>query len=399
VDQPTGGEIGEEVHSGLQCSHATADNAQGNRPTPDPLELTAVVTPATDHFRLFSSTGGRTSPLYSAIAERVAEVPDVANLIELAPIDQQRPMLLFAAVHDLLLEGVDDPLAECYPSLGGHADLERAPDEFIRFCRAHRDALEPLVTHRTTQTNEVGRCAALLPAFSAIAASGAAQRPLALVEVGASAGLNLRFDRYLVDYPPVGVAGDLDSEVHLSCTVRSEGFQLPLAPPVAARLGLDVSPLDAHDDRDARWLLACTWADDLPRFERLRHALAAARDDTPEVVLGDAVDDLAAVVDDAVGRSGGGAHVVVFHSWAVTYLPAERRQQFATTIAELSRDQDLSWLIVEQRELVPELPFPLEPARKAGATELIEVEHRDGRPRPRRLGEMHPHGRWLDWQV
>ncbi len=131
----------------------------------------------------------------------------------------------------------------------------------------------PLLTERTTQTNEVGRCAALLPAFAAIAAREPA-RPLALVEVGASAGLNLRFDRYRIDYSPTGTAGPLDSEVHLACKVHSEGFALPTAPAVAARLGLDVAPLDARDDRDGRWLLACIWADEVARFERIRHALA-----------------------------------------------------------------------------------------------------------------------------
>jgi hypothetical protein len=245
----------------------------------------------------------------------------------------------------------------------------------------------------------VGRCAALLPAFAAIAAQEPA-RPLALVEVGASAGLNLRFDRYRVEYAPTGPAGELGSEVHLACTVRSDGFPLPVAPLVVARLGLDVAPLDARDDRDGRWLLACIWADDLPRFERLSQALVGARVDPPEVRRGDAVDDLTDVVDSACAQAGDrDVRLVVFHSWAITYLQAERRREFAERVAEAARGRDLSWLIVEQRELVPELPFPEEPARKPGATELVEVVHRDGHPAARRLGEMHPHGRWLDWQV
>ncbi len=181
------------------------------------------------------------------------------------------------------------------------------------------------------------------------------------------------------------------------CTPR--GSCSPTAPAVAARLGLDVAPLDARDERDGRWLLACIWADEVARFERIRHALDAARDDPPEVVRGDGVDDLASAVETVAARAGADARVVVFHSWAVTYLPAERRRQFTQRVAEISRDRDLTWLIVEQRELVPELPLPDEPARKLGATELVEVVHRDGRPEVRRLGEMHPHGRWLDWQV
>src|SRR4051812_25986990 len=162
-------------------------------------------------------TGARSSPLYTAISMHLAETSDVADLIELAPLDQRRPVLLFAAVHDLLLEGLEHDLASCYPTLGGTADLERAPIEFVHFCRAHGDELAPLLMQRSTQTNEVGRCAALLPAFAAISAA-AAGRPLALVEVGASAGLNLRFDHYAVDYPPFGSVGPAASEVRLECT-------------------------------------------------------------------------------------------------------------------------------------------------------------------------------------
>src|SRR5215475_2460795 len=131
------------------------------------------------------------SPLYERLTRECAREPEVLALLLAAPVPDRLPYLLFAAVQYLLLANGSDPLTA----------FDGEPiSRFREFCLDHRAAIEELVATRFTQTNEVGRCAALLPCLAAVAA--ATRRPLAVIEVGCSAGLNLGFDRYRYAYGP-----------------------------------------------------------------------------------------------------------------------------------------------------------------------------------------------------
>ena len=169
-----------------------------------------------------------------------------------------------------------------------------------------------------TQTNEVGRCAALLPAMPA--------GPLALVEVGASAGLCLMLDRFHYDYGTIEI-GDETSPVRLHCALRGD-VEPPLAlPQIAWRSGLDIEPVDLNDPERARWLMACIWPDHVGRRTRLEAAIRLWKQDAPPVRRGDLIDDfptlLAEVPLDAT--------LVVFHSAVLPYVSPERRQAFVAS--------------------------------------------------------------------
>jgi hypothetical protein len=153
-----------------------------------------------ERFRTFGLRECRhSSPLYERLSLGVAEDADLLSLLVAASPGQRRPNLLLAAVHYLLLRGDADPLADFYPSV---SESPRSPDEafpvFRRFALDRADEISGLIATRRTQTNEVARSAFLLPAFDL--AARAADRPLALIEVGAAAGLNLLFDRYRYRY-------------------------------------------------------------------------------------------------------------------------------------------------------------------------------------------------------
>lgn len=356
------------------------------------------VTELMARFEHFADTSTRHTPLYAAISRRVSDEPDVAALLLHAEAGQRIPVLLLAAVHDLLLSGLDHPLSACYPTVVDEptGTPHEAADLFVDLCRRHQDLVVALVASRSTQTNEIGRSAALRPVLVHLARRHGL---LGLVEVGASAGLNLWFDRYRVDYELAGAtheAGPSTSTVRLRCGLVDDA-DLPLAPDpdVAGRVGLDRSPVDLADPIQDRWLLACTWPDELERFHRLQAAIQLARTEPSPVVRGDAVDDLATHVL-AVPTD---AHPVVFHSWVLSYLHEDRQRAFAAEVARLGRLRPLSYVWMESRDLVPGLPAPERAVEREGATEVVLVEHGHGDARPVRLAEMHPHGRWLHWQA
>ncbi len=349
------------------------------------------------------------SPLYARLATGMAGDAEMLALVAAAPPTQRRATLLLAAVRDLLLADPSPRLAAWYPDLAPGAPASGDPyPAFRAFCLARRDALARLLATRATQTNDVGRCAALLPAL-ALVASLAAGRPFALLEVGASAGLNLRFDRYAYDYSAGRLAGDPDAAVRLVCEVRGTvAPPLPAAMPrIASRIGPDLAPLDARDPADARWLRACVWPEAAGRLRLLERALADARADPPALVAGDALAALPGLVA-AVPRD---TPLCLFHTATLAYFAREDRARFAALVAALAAERELYWLSGER-------PGPLhaaaheraaawrqdeEMARAAGGAApppvhwLVLTTFRAGRATERLLAGMDPHGAWLEW--
>ncbi|QXC62975.1 DUF2332 family protein [Aquihabitans sp. G128] len=389
------------------------EGGEGAEAVPVELPLTAPGPDGPDEvariqgwFREFEQLTARKLPLYRHLAGRVADDPEVAARVLLAPPEQRTVPLLFAAVHDVLLAGDGHDLSAWYGSLTDPVRPvgEGEDDPWLHFRELALD--DPHVARnlrtRSTQTNEVGRCCALLPALADLArtAPGAppgGSRPLGLVEVGASAGLNLLFDRYGYRYAPGGPERATGSALVLDCELRG-GRALVLPdelPPIASRVGLDLHPVDLGDRAQARWLVACQWPDQPARVHRARIAVALAHGDGPEVLQGDLVDDVAPLVQ-AVGAF---ALPVVVATWVLAYLSTERQEAFLAELGRLGAERDLSLVYAELPSRVPGLAVPPRPDGRPDdlPTALVRIDWRDGARRDLRLADLHPHGTWLEW--
>jgi hypothetical protein len=351
------------------------------------------------------------SPAYDRIARAMAADPaSLALVAGLTPVNRT-PVLALAAVHHLVLADPGSALAAHYRGEGS-GDVW---PPFRSLLHERADEVRSLMASRSIQTNEVGRAAALLPGLATVLGVRAAAgdgRPLALVEIGPSAGLNLVLDRFGVTYTgPDGaaaaVAGDPSSVVQLRCELRG-GTVPPVPPaplPIARREGLDLDPVDVTDDDACRWLAACLWPGAADRAARLAGAIAVAREDPPPLHRGDAVADLPGLLgplpDDVV--------VVVVATWALGYLSKEGRLAVAAAVDELGRRRDIALLTAEAPQVTPWVPpVPASTlaattdgdgsAGGAGTSTVVGLHdwHR-GEVRSRPLGVMHPHGRWLAW--
>jgi hypothetical protein len=340
----------------------------------------------------FARTTESRAPLYSRMARGIAEDEPLAGLLLRAPAAQRQPVLLFACVHDLLLAGDGDrtDLARYYPNLTADPDGGDPVPALRRFCADHDAALTDLLANRSTQTNEIGRCALLLPAFALLAAD---LGPLAHVDVGASAGLNLLLDRYGYRYEPGGSVGPVSgSPVELECGTRGDVPVPSALPTIAERIGLDRAPVDVHDDAATRWLEACVWPDQPDRFARLRTALAMARSEGVVVRRGDAVADTPALVESAAGSG----HPVVTNTWVLNYLSGSDRTAYVEALDAVGAGLDLSWVYVESPYLTPELPGA-DGGEPSDRTALVLVRWRSGHRTVDHLADAHPHGYWLHW--
>jgi hypothetical protein len=340
-------------------------------------------------FADFARTTASRAPLYARMATGIANDEPLAGLLLHAPAAQRQPVLLFACIHDLLLSGVDGDLARYYPNLTASPDSGDPLPALRGFCARHEAELTQRLRSRSTQTNEIGRCALLLPAFGLLAAEVG---PLAHLDVGASAGLNLLLDRYRYRYEPGGSVGP-ESTVELVCGTRG-AVPVPAAiPEIGERIGIDRSPVDVHDPAEARWLEACVWPDQTDRFARLRAALAMAEREAVAVRQGDAVTDTAGVVE-SLAVSG---HPVVTNTWVLNYLTGEERAAYVRALDSVGTRLDLSWVYVESPYLTPELPGPTGD-EATDRTALVLVRWRSGRRTVDHLADAHPHGYWLHWR-
>lgn len=235
---------------------------------------------------------------------------------------------------------------------------------------------------RSTRTNEPARCATLLPALARL------PQPLALLEVGAAAGLCLLPDRYAFDYGHVRIEPGVPSTPDPPLFKCRAGHGVPIPErnvEVVWRSGLDLHPIDLGDKSEIGWLEALVWPGEEYRLRRLRAACDVARADPPRVVAGDLRSDVPALAEQAPPE----ATLVVFHTAVRAYVPdAGERAAFARSVAELGA----VWIANEAPEYIPGVGAETVRERPSGDDLLLCV---DGRPTAWTDG----HGTWIDWRT
>lgn len=316
------------------------------------------------HYRGFAVATRGQSACFEAWSRGVAEDPDVLGWIATLPRGKQQPGLVFAAAR---WQGV--------PAPGPYAGLRAAllDDD---------GTLRRTILERRTQTNEVGRLATLVPALARIAERTG---PLALLELGTSAGLCLFPDRYDYAWPPLGT---LTGSGGPTLTATAEGpLPVPADPlPVAWRAGVDLAPVDVRDDRAVAWLETCVWPEQEERRERLRAAVAIARDDPPRITQG----DLLELVDDQVAEASEHGSVVVFHSAVAMYLDRAGREALVERMLGLVGAGRCHWVSNEQHDILPSVTAT---AGQAPDDRLSFVLGVDGRA----VALTHQHGAGIRW--
>ncbi len=351
-------------------------------PTPDLDRLAR-------YFETFASVhAAPTSPLYQVICAHIATSPDLLMLAARSNPGQPPANLILAAVQYLLRDGADaEPLAAYYPSLGGTlaADSE-AGALFEKFIWDNERAVRQLIAEGVTNTNEVGRCATLLPGFAQIAKEASA--PLHLLEIGPSCGLNLAWDQYRYRYGDL-VLGDKDCAFELAPDMRQSipADLLEGMPLVASRTGLELHPVNNDDPETLAWQLALIWPEHTARAERIVEAFDRARRTPMRIIAGDAVDTLTTALD---ATSGSGA-ICVFHSFCMYQIPQERRAILSKILQTYSERRPIWRLGYEWVDAGDGV---------GGGSDngLGIARYRDGHVTSQRFATADPHGRWIDWQ-
>lgn len=307
------------------------------------------------------------SPLYSRLIEVIAsnaELIRVLNRVENTP-----PLnVLLAGVQFLMMRGAPSPLADYYPNMTEEPAVEGLDASFADFVLDHEEELVAIGATRYTQTNECRRCIALV--------AGIWETPAAvfhLIDVGASAGLNLLLDRYRCRL------GDVEwgprSQVVLSGENRGRDVVVGKLD-VLSRTGLDLHPVDAANPDDAAWLEALVWPEQEERRRRLRAALSLASQDPPSIIRGDVLETLPRLLAELPESEP----VVVMNSFILNQLSRDARDA-------------ISSIIGEARSTRPIYRVSYEWLSQNDDAASIHVDDGSGL---RRVGLAHPHGEWVE---
>jgi hypothetical protein len=308
------------------------------------------------------------SPLYAHLVEVIAadeELMAVLNRIEHLP----QVNLLLGAVHYLLLTGGAGELSAYYRSLNPDPLApDRVDGSFRDFVLEHRERIVEIGNSRYTQTNECRRCVVLLPLVMT-----APFERFHLIEIGASAGLNLALDLYSYQW------GDRSWGPKSTVTLTGEhrGADFPLHEiEVLSRIGLDLDPIDPGDTESRLWLDALIWPEQAERRHRLRAALDLVAGISLEMVAGDALETLPG----ALSGLPSGEPAVVMDAFSLNQLSVPGRDQ-VERIAEDARSE---------REV-----FRVSMELLDADDEWAKLAVADG-PELRMVGQAHSHGEWLE---
>lgn len=306
----------------------------------------------------FAAYAAGDSPCFEEWARGVADDPEVLAWLGTLPTIKRQPNLVFAAAR---WHGA--------PAPGPYADLRRV-------LLGQEPDVRATVMARATQTNEVGRLATLVPVLALV------EGPLALVEVGASAGLCLFPDRYDYAWPPLGRLRGSGGPV---LTAQASGpLPLPVRhPEVAWRAGIDLNPLDVTDPDATAWLENLVWPEQDERRERLRAAIDVARQDPPLLVRGDLLDRLPDLLEQAAPHGT----PVVLHSAVVAYLDEPDRRRFHALMTDLVTARRCRWISSEGPRVLPDVTGDraVPPGRFVTALDGVPV------------ALSHGHGHTVDW--
>lgn len=342
--------------------------------------------------------------LTAALFEAIAEDDTLLGAIASLPPDRLPALLAGAAISFLArrdgssrLQGYFPQPEAPQPSFDGgffpafRSFCSRNIDQIMAVCRAHR-----------YQMNEVARCTQL--ACGLVAAVGAREQPIALIDLGTGAGLALQLDHYRYSLGNRSY-GPADAAVDLVCTVRGSGHPPFLRlPAIAERIGIDLDPVDLEDEEARKWLEACTPPEETA-LSRLAAAVEVARRHPPEIRQGDLVE----VLPEVLGGLPPGRSVVVVDSYTAVFLTEDRRLALIDALAEAGRHQPVTWLSLDPlvplgpsgRHSVQGLSLPsqlVSDYQQQGVFAVLGARSFDDDAfEGRLLARSHPSGAWIEW--
>ena len=340
--------------------------------------------------------------LTAALFRAIAADADLLGRLATLPADRLPALLASAAISFLVRQDRPPPLAGYFPDPGApQPPFDDGCYPALRdFIAARRDDILAVCQGRRYQMNEVARCAQIAVGIAATRPA----TPVGLADLGTGAGLGLQLDRYRYQVGQQD-AGPAAAALRLDCAVRGPRQPpRPELPPIVARAGVNLNPIDVRDPAARRWLQACA-PPEAAALARLTAAIEVTRRHPVPLLAGDVVDALPGLLE----RFPADLPLVVVDAYLAVFLPAGRRARLAAILAAAGRARPVTWLSLNPlvplgpggRDSVQGLPLPgwlVRDYQRSGVFAVLGARtfHR-GAEHAELLARAHPSGQWLDW--
>lgn len=317
------------------------------------------------------------SELYEYFSLEIARDDELLDLCTNASNGQPVPNLLFGAVQYLLFKGKGHRLKAFYPSIVNNPKpFNGAFTSFKDFCLLNKAEIITILQQRLVQTNEVRRCAYLYPVFCLVYKK--TRKPLSLIEIGTSAGLQLLWDMYSYSYGTSEVFGNKNSTLKITSEIIGEITPLlsSTPPPVSERVGIDFNPVDLNNEDEELWLKALIWPEHKERRLLFENAASYMKKNPVDLVKGDGVRLLSKYVD-AMPSDG---TICIFHTHVANQMPLEVKELLLSTIQSIGKEQDVFHIYNNIQDKFLHLDYYV-----------------DGIENKETIAETDGHGRWFKW--
>ncbi|WP_249336753.1 DUF2332 domain-containing protein [Sporosarcina sp. Marseille-Q4063] len=337
------------------------------------------ITRLANEYRVFADVSS--SILYEYLSNQITADSELLNLSSFAREGQPVPNLLFGAVQLLLYKGVEHSLRDYYPNMVEHPkDYEESFSHFKDFCRIYREEIISLLKVKLVQTNEARRCAYLYPVFSHI--YNKANKPIALIEIGTSAGFQLLWDQYSYTYQSEIIYGNSQSDIRIQSEIKGDNrpeLQVK-SPPVAQRIGIDLHINDVTNDEDSLWLKSLIWPEHDARRGLFNRAVNCLTKNKHEIkfIEGDGVECLLKIVEQIPNN----AVICVFHTHVANQITKEKKFKLLDTIKNIGEKRDVFHIYNNIWDGKLHLDYFIN-----------KIEYK------KIVGETDAHGKWFTWNL
>lgn len=321
------------------------------------------------------------SDLYYRLSLAIAKDDELIRLASFCRSGQPVPNLFFGAVHYLLLKNPNTELARYYPSIQKMNDGLIPLEVFKAFSLTRSSEIKEILQTKIVQTNALNRTAHLMPIISSLSQPGEAVN---IIDIGASAGLNLNLDLYEYHYNGRRQFGNSPVKIKSEVSGIFPAFQNIAL--VNKKIGIDQNPIDVKLKEEALWLKALVWPDLSERFDRLENAIKIAQNSNIELCKASEIHDFETIIRDQDAT----LPLVVYHTHALYQFPAEKRQAFWSMLDRVGKSRNFYYLAVEGNVVLARS------YEKKGI--LVELTtYKNGSKSSKLMAETNGHANWIKW--
>ena len=338
-----------------------------------------------ERFKLFAEQECKSSSeFYYDLSLKISKDDELSRMSSYASYGQPIPNIFFGAVHYLVLKNKNCQLASYYPSITKSLKNPALPfDVFKDFCLNNESQIIELISTRIVQTNVVNRCSYLTPILSELINKG--QKNACIMDIGASAGLNLNFDLY--EYWTNGQKIFGDSSVKIEFETKDSAI-IPILPInySVRKIGIDQHLINPQNEDEKRWLNALIWSDHLERFNSMEKALELRQNGGIEMFQASTVPQF----EEIINGQRNDETLIVYATHTLYQFSQESRQDFFTMLDRIGKKRDFHFLSVESTRYLQE--------KYDSSQTVIELtSYASGMKNEEIIAETNGHGNWVRW--